>query len=61
MYDPHGHKIAESDDDATGDVMVVATLEASVIEARRTEGHYHPKFRRPEVYGGLAAGAAPLG
>jgi len=53
VYDPHGHKIAESNDDAMGEVMVVATLKAKTIAARRAEGHYHPKYRRPEIYGEL--------
>ena len=53
VYDPQGQKIAESDDDATGEAMVIATLKAETIDARRAEGHYHPKYRRPEAYSGL--------
>jgi predicted amidohydrolase len=54
VYDPQGHKISESEDDATGEVMVVTTLRAEASAARRSEGHYHPKSRRPELYGALA-------
>jgi len=53
VYDPDGHLIAQSDDAALEETMIIATLKAEALEAARSRVYFHPKFRRPEIYGEL--------
>lgn len=56
IYGPDGKLIAESPDNVSEEVMVVAELDRSLLVARRSQGVFHPRFRRPELYGLLAEG-----
>jgi predicted amidohydrolase len=56
VYSPLGQLVAESADDAGDEVMVVAELDRKLLAARRSQGVFHPRFRRPEIYGLLAEG-----
>lgn len=56
IYSPEGLLIAESPDDADGEVMVIADLDRKILVERRSQGHFHPRFRRPELYKILAEG-----
>jgi N-carbamoylputrescine amidase len=54
IYSPLGELIAESPDDASDETMVVTDLDPELIAKRRSQGHFHLRFRRPELYGSLA-------
>lgn len=56
IYSPEGKVIAESPDEAFGDIMVVAELDQQLLFKRRSQNVFHPRFRRPELYGILAEG-----
>lgn len=56
IYSPQGKLIAESPDSAEGEVMVIADLDRNILADRRSQGHFHPRFRRPELYKILAKG-----
>lgn len=56
IYSPLGQLIAESPDDASDEVMVVADLDRKLLAQRRSQGVFHPRFRRPELYRILAEG-----
>jgi predicted amidohydrolase len=56
VYSPLGQLVAESPDDADDEVMVVADLDRELLVERRSQAVFHPRFRRPELYGMLAKG-----
>lgn len=56
IYSPLGKLVAESPDEASDEVMVVADLDRKLLVERRSQGVFHPRFRRPEIYGLLARG-----
>ena len=56
VYSPLGQLLTESPDDAGDEVMVTAGLDRKLLAARRSQGVFHPRFRRPELYGLLAQG-----
>jgi predicted amidohydrolase len=56
IYSPSGDLLAESADDADGEVMVTVDLNPKLLAARRSQSVFHPRFRRPEIYGSLAEG-----
>ena len=56
IYNPLGQLVAASPDEASGEVMVTADLDRELLAARRSQGVFHPRFRRPELYGLLAEG-----
>lgn len=56
IYSPEGKLIAESPDEASGEVMVVSDLDQQLLFKRRSQNVFHPRFRRPELYGILAEG-----
>ena len=56
IYSPEGKLIAESPDNADGEVMVVADLDRKILADRRSQGVFHTRFRRPELYKILAEG-----
>lgn len=56
IYSPEGKLIAESPDDADGEVMVVTDLDRKLLVNRRSQGVFHSRFRRPELYKILAEG-----
>ena len=56
ILSPLGQLVAESPDEAGDEVMVVAELDRKLLAARRSQGVFHPRFRRPELYRLLAEG-----
>ena len=54
IYSPLGQLVAESPDEADDEVMVVADLDGKLLRERRSQGVFHPRFRRPELYGLLS-------
>jgi predicted amidohydrolase len=56
IYDPLGQLVAESPDHAADEVMVVADLDRKLLVQRRSQGVFHPRFRRPEIYRRLSGG-----
>ncbi len=56
IYNPLGQLVAASPDDASDEVMVTADLDKGLLGERRSQGVFHPRFRRPELYGLLAEG-----
>ena len=56
IYNPLGQLVAASPDDASDEVMVTADLDRGLLAERRSQGVFHPRFRRPELYGILAEG-----
>jgi predicted amidohydrolase len=56
VYDPFGRLVAESPDDASDELMVVADLDREVLVERRSGELFHPRFRRPEIYASLSEG-----
>ena len=54
VYSPLGQLIAESPDEAGDEVMVIAMLDRELLRERRSQGVFHPRFRRPELYGLLS-------
>ena len=56
VYSPDGKLIAESPDEASGEVIVVSDLDQNLLFERRSQNVFHPRFRRPELYGILAEG-----
>ncbi len=54
VYSPLGQLVAESPDEADDEVMVVAELDKALLRERRSQGVFHPRFRRPELYGLLS-------
>ena len=56
VYNPLGQLVAASPDDAGDEVMVTADLDKQLLAERRSQGVFHPRFRRPELYGLLAEG-----
>jgi hypothetical protein len=55
-YSPSGDLVAESADGASDEVMVTIDLDPKLLAARRSQSVFHPRFRRPEIYGSLAEG-----
>ena len=53
IYNPLGELEKEGDTQSGHELMVVHTLEAETLLKRRSQSHFHPKYRRPEVYGRL--------
>ncbi|MYB75979.1 MAG: carbon-nitrogen hydrolase family protein [Chloroflexi bacterium] len=56
IYSTLGQLVAASPDDASDEVMVTADLDRGLLAERRSQGVFHPRFRRPELYGILAEG-----
>jgi predicted amidohydrolase len=56
IYNPLGQLVAESPDDAADEVLVVADLDRKLLVKRRSQGVFHPRFRRPEIYRRLSEG-----
>ena len=56
VYNPLGQLVAASPDEAEDEVMVNADLDKQLLAERRSQGVFHPRFRRPELYGILAEG-----
>ena len=56
VYNPLGQLVAASPDNASDEVMVTADLNRQLLAERRSQGVFHPRFRRPELYGLLAEG-----
>jgi predicted amidohydrolase len=56
VYNPFGQLLAESPDDASDEVMVLADLNRNLLAERRSQSVFHPRFRRPELYRSLAEG-----
>ena len=56
IYNPLGQLVAASPDEAGDEVMVTADLDMRLLAERRSQGVFHPRFRRPELYGLLAEG-----
>ena len=56
IYNPLGQLVAASPDEASSEVMVTADLDRELLAERRSQGVFHPRFRRPELYGILAEG-----
>ena len=56
IYNPLGQLVAASPDEAGDEVMVTADLDKNLLAERRSQGVFHPRFRRPELYGLLAEG-----
>ena len=56
IYNPLGQLVTASPDDAGDEVMVTADLDRQLLAERRSQGVFHPRFRRPELYGLLAEG-----
>ncbi|MFQ5809056.1 MAG: hypothetical protein ACE5JM_05510 [Armatimonadota bacterium] len=54
VFSPLGEPEVDTEPTARGERMVVHTLEAATLYKRRSQGHFHPKYRRPEIYGDLA-------
>ena len=54
VYSPLGQLIAQSPDEADDEVMVIAELDRELLRERRSQGVFHPRFRRPELYGLLS-------
>lgn len=50
VWDPDGNLIAESQCEEIKEEMVVATLEASVLDASRSDTNYTLRTRRPELF-----------
>lgn len=51
---PQGELEKQSGPAATGELMIVHKLEAQKLYDRRGEELFHPKYRRPEIYGNLS-------
>jgi predicted amidohydrolase len=56
IYSPHGQLVGESPDEASEEVMVLAELRRELLVERRSQAVFHPRFRRPELYGMLCEG-----
>lgn len=56
VYDPLGELVAESPDDASDELMVVADLDRERLVERRSSLGFHPRYRRPEIYASLSQG-----
>ena len=56
VYSPLGQLVAASPDEAGDEVMLTADLDKQLLGDRRSQGVFHPRFRRPELYGLLAEG-----
>jgi predicted amidohydrolase len=56
VYNPLGQLVTASPDEASDEVMVTADLDEQLLAERRSQGVFHPRFRRPELYGLLAEG-----
>ncbi len=55
MVSPRGALLADCPEHVDASTMVLADLEASTLTAARAEPEYLYRFRRPELYGPLAA------
>lgn len=53
VYNPLGELECEGDAASGEEQMVVHTLRAATLQQRRGESHFHPKYRRPSLYGRL--------
>jgi predicted amidohydrolase len=53
IHNPLGELEVESDPGAIDELMIVHTLRAETLWQRRSEELFHPKYRRPEIYGRL--------
>ena len=60
VFNPLGELEAEGDSESDEEQMLVHTLKADTLHERRSQGHFHPKYRRPSIYGGAARGAQCL-
>lgn len=54
IHNPLGELEKEGDTRSGDELMVVHTLRASTLDERRSQGHFHPKYRRPEIYRDLS-------
>jgi len=59
VYNPLGELECESDCSTLDEQIVVHTLEAAKLYERRGQPHFHPKYRRPAIYGDLVLPVNP--
>jgi len=59
VYNPLGELEKEGDTLSGEELMVVHTLKAATLRERRSQRHFHPKYRRPEIYGDLLGPVNP--
>ncbi|HJN19025.1 MAG TPA: carbon-nitrogen hydrolase family protein [Armatimonadota bacterium] len=54
VFNPLGELEVDTSPDARGERMVVHALRATTLVERRSQSHFHPKYRRPEIYSDLS-------
>lgn len=59
IYNPLGELEVEGDTQSDDELMVVHRLKAETLYERRGQSHFHPKYRRPAIYGGLVKPVNP--
>ena len=55
-YCPLGESVAESPDGASDETVVIADLDHELLVERRSQGAFHPRFRRRELHRSLGKG-----